>query len=106
MAADGAMGRLVFTAQGLELRDRQPDGWDHMNLPRFKVTVVRRIVVCKRRDCKGTARRQLGQKSEPGADPYVNPRPDWHGPKVFNTDLHEDENRCEVCGAIVRGGSS
>lgn len=96
-----AMGHLALKAQGLELKDRQPSGWDDMNLPTFRVKTVRRIVVCKDDRCKREARQQLGSKPEPGADPYINPGRSWSGPQIFNTDLREGEERCEMCGAKV-----
>lgn len=96
------MSHLALKAQGLELKNRLPHGWDEFNLPTFRTTTVRRIVVCRRWECKSEARKQLGETSPTmGADPYINPDRSWSGPQIFNTDLREGEDRCEMCGAGV-----
>lgn len=100
--AGKSMGHLALKAQGLELKDRQPNGWDDFNLPKFRVTTVRRIVVCRNGQCKSDARRQLGETNPTmGADPYINPERNWGGPQIFNTELREGEAKCGICGAEV-----
>lgn len=96
------MRHLALTAQVIELKNRIPAGWDDMNLPVFRTTTIRRIVVCRSHECKEAARQQLGRRPEPGVDPYANPGRGWSGSQIFNTALRREDKVCGVCGAAVQ----